>query len=388
VERALLLSLAATLSVAATSSWSGTAGAVPAPLRLVYGADAECPAAEAFAADVRSRTDRASFEAAPGEEARTFVVDLVHRGPVVRGRVAIEEPDGTVSDREIAGDTCAEVASALSLVIALAVDPHAHSSPAPAPRPPSPAFASAAAEPLASPPALASAPPEAASPASAPAMRPASASTPEPASARAVPPVREHERAGGEPMASRSPVALGVEGELVAGLVPSVLIGGAVFVELAGRRLASWDPSLRLSASIAGTRTTFDAQPSVSPQAVGASLLLSTLRFEVCPARLSLGRRLRTAPCAGMSAGLLRAGGYGLPNATSEDRGWFAPDALVRITADLGGGFQTAVAAGLVFPFVRYSFEYEPAAQSVRSTVGQMPVVAAFVAPAVAYAFP
>src|SRR5262249_31537182 len=84
------------------------------PVRVVYGAPTGCPSEDAFFAEVAARTPRAR-RAAEEAPARTFEVSLMKGSEASFGRVTIRDADGTASERDVTGDTCGEVVSALAL---------------------------------------------------------------------------------------------------------------------------------------------------------------------------------------------------------------------------------------------------------------------------------
>ena len=126
------------LSLGARSTWA----ALSEPIRVRFEAPEGCPDEAAFLDQVRARTAKARVAAA-GEKARTFSVRLTQEGRSIRGRLAIEESADPTGLREVTGERCAEVVSALALITALAVDPQALTAaparlPAPPPAPPAP----------------------------------------------------------------------------------------------------------------------------------------------------------------------------------------------------------------------------------------------------------
>jgi hypothetical protein len=88
------------------------------PIRLTYRAYASCPTEGRFVLEVTARTERGRV-ATPGEAARAFVVTVTRETGTIRGLLSITSLDGAVSEREVTGDTCREVVSALALITAL-----------------------------------------------------------------------------------------------------------------------------------------------------------------------------------------------------------------------------------------------------------------------------
>lgn len=91
-------------------------------VRLSYRGAAGCPDETAFVAAVAAQAQ--PFERAPRSAARVRSIDAeIAAAPSgFSGVLRLREADGTTSSREVGGDTCAEVFSALALVAALTVD--------------------------------------------------------------------------------------------------------------------------------------------------------------------------------------------------------------------------------------------------------------------------
>ena len=67
-------------------------------------------------------------EARPNEHAITLIVETFRAPGGVRGQLTVRKPDGDLSVREVPGQNCQEVESAMALIAALMVDPLAGSS--------------------------------------------------------------------------------------------------------------------------------------------------------------------------------------------------------------------------------------------------------------------
>ena len=119
------------------------------PVIIRYEATADCPSAEAFAADVR-RAAPTIREAEDGERALALDVKIEGDGPLRRGRLAFTAA-GRTATREIDGSTCTEVSGLLAFASALAIVPDASRAPpepaSEAPPRPAPAEAPASARP-------------------------------------------------------------------------------------------------------------------------------------------------------------------------------------------------------------------------------------------------
>src|SRR5579872_2571850 len=88
------------------------------PIRIAYEASPGCPDAETFAARVIARSSRLRL-AERGEPARTFAVTLVEGTPST-GELNVVDGENVESARRITSETCADVAEAMSLIVALA----------------------------------------------------------------------------------------------------------------------------------------------------------------------------------------------------------------------------------------------------------------------------
>ena len=99
------------------------ARAEPAPIRLGYPSEPGCPTYQEFLRDVTLRVSQAALPY--GRDSRLFVVSFTYEAPNVLGRLQIFDNGGSVVIREVKGDSCREVASALALITALSLDPEA-----------------------------------------------------------------------------------------------------------------------------------------------------------------------------------------------------------------------------------------------------------------------
>ena len=96
--------------------------AQPTRVRLAYRAPAGCPDEPSFVAAVAAQAR--PFVRAPRSAARVRSLEAIItlRGDGHAGVLRVREAGGATSERTVAGDTCAEVFSALALVAALTVD--------------------------------------------------------------------------------------------------------------------------------------------------------------------------------------------------------------------------------------------------------------------------
>ena len=131
------ITLVGAISLSAASTLfarQSAAEASPEPIAWTYSAPPDCPPAETFEREFRARTTRAELVAGAADASRSFSVALSSEPGRAVGRIEIEGPGGAVATREVAGQTCAGVVSALALVAALAIDPLAAESPAASPQ--------------------------------------------------------------------------------------------------------------------------------------------------------------------------------------------------------------------------------------------------------------
>jgi hypothetical protein len=326
-------------------------------IRLTYDAYAGCPSEAQFVGDVTARTDRARRVGAD-EPARAFDVRVRAEDGESRGVLQITSLDGTVSLRDVTGETCAAVVSALALMTALAIDPRA----ATAIDPPATTGAT---------PQIRSAPDASNVPIEPPARGPSRGGTPSggstPRAASAPPPgasdatESETESDSDEPTSPtsrRMRWAVGVDGQTLAGFVPNWGLGGGVFADLASEGSGVFAPSLRASAFAVATNAPFTA-------GVGSLITWLYARIEACPIRLPLADSLAIRVCAALDAGILRSEGIRLANANTETRPWFAPGALGRAQWALPGDLWVELEGGLSVPLMRYVFNYQDGPSNV-----------------------
>jgi hypothetical protein len=299
------------------------------PIRLVYRSYAGCPSESHFVREVTANVEHAR-PALGDEVARTFLVGTSPEGTKSRGFLQIIGTDGVVSRREVTGDTCEEVVSALALMITLAIDPI----------------------------------------------------TELPAS-----PSRLDAGTRLDAGVTASPGALnpwhwgaGIDGQLLAGFVPGWAPGGGAFVDLASPASGALAPSFRVTLLGATADPTFIG-------GVGARITWLTARAEGCPGRLSVGSLSVTA-CLDLDAGVLLSEGTGLTSAASKQRPWIVPGALGRVSWPSREGPWVEGTAGIAFPLERYSFYYQHSPAPGASEVSRVAPVGAELGLGAGYRFP
>jgi hypothetical protein len=338
-------------------------------IRLTYGAYPGCPSESRFHAEVTARTERAR-RVTQDEPARTFVVAVSPEANGVRGILVVTSLDGAVSKREIAGDTCSEVVSALALVTALAIDPAAATEPGPR----------LGIQGLSSDDTIPGASPAGASESSS--LEPPS--VPSAPAAREAGAVRSSSPRSAADLASgsgrRVRWAIGAEGQTLAALVPGWGFGAGPFVEAAGTAGGHLVPSLRASVFAATTTVTFTGE-------IGARLDWLVARLEGCPLRFSWATDLTFVLCAALDAGVLQSTGTGLKTSATEIRPWLSPGAIGRLAWSWPGSFFIEGGAGLTTPLTHYSFHYQQAATS-GGPVHTIPLVGVVADAGAGYRFP
>jgi hypothetical protein len=341
------------------------AGADVEGVRLTYSADTDCPDEGRFSQAVTARTDRMR-RAAEGEPARAFVVNITRDTTAIRGALSITGLDGSVSKREVTGESCNEVVSALALITALAIDPQA--SIAPEPLPPVAAPSSSGAIPGVAPALSSDAPP----PPGPSIALVAPTAQPSPSAREPRAPDPSAESPSTRPLSASAHElrwAVGVQGESLAGLVHAWGIGGGGFVDVTGKAHGLLIPSLRASFFAVMTRVAFGG-------GVGAELESYVARMEVCPVRFAGSLHLALSLCAALDVGLLRSTGVGLQNDGTQIRPWLAPVVLGRVGWSPADAFFLEAGGGATVPVTRYSFYFDQAGPSEAPLERILPVAA------------
>jgi hypothetical protein len=292
-----------------------------------------------FLDEIRWRTPLARV-AAPGEEARTLRVRIARSGDVARGELTLGAGRDRL-DREIRGEICDEVVSALALITALAIDPHAstarsrpRSLPAPSEPAPVPETPPSAPEAPAPSPVETLPPPEVLSeplPALVPVLVPEAPTAPE------------------------AHWAVGVQATGAFGVTPRPLFGGGIFAE---RTLASrLGASLRLVLEAAGTGAV-DADPGRAAWFLRGAGRLSGCVFTWRPAEW-----LSVVPCLSAEGGVLHGQGIAGGALTEQDVKqatvlWAGVGLLPKIAFRLGRGVLE-IQGGPIAPLVRRKFVFQ-----------------------------
>lgn len=305
------------------------------PIRVEFHAPSGCPGAASFFDQVRARTAKVRA-AAPGEQARTFTITVVEDARKVRGRLTIEDPPAPPASREVSGEQCSEIVSALALITALAVDPRASTAPpaslpAPPPAPPPPRASSSAP------------PPEATGPHPgapyAPSLSPMALPLPALPALPLPPPTWRF--------------TLGVDLGGVSAVSPSLAPTIAWFIDAELQRPSIFSPTIR--ASILRADSGFLGRPPVR-----ARFQWLAGRVEGCPIRFSPRATVGMWPCALLDAGAIEASGQGRVMGEDKIRPWIAPGLLGRVQWDIFGPALIEAEGGATFPLVRDTFFLRP----------------------------
>ena len=283
---------------------------------LTYVAPSTCPPQEQFEAAVRARTPLARF----GESAdtrRRFAIEAASADGRFTARLKVTSDGVAVSDRQIQGDTCAEVIDALALVTALAIDPKASTAP----------------------------------------LAPASAAPPSQPSTAPLPPPTNTvapQRSSGRDTSSRLTdrawrASLGATADVIGRVTPLPLLGATVFGEIEQKAGGWWAPSLRLTI---GASKTFEGE------AASAAFALGTAGVDFCPSAVKT-TALSLRPCVEANAGLLHARGVAVSSPVSADRFWFDVRLAARARWSPGGGRMfVEIEGGALFPITMPTFVF------------------------------
>jgi hypothetical protein len=309
---------------------------LPERILLRYRSAPGCPREPAFRAEFRARTARAVLVGDAEAGGRIFVVTVSGEGGRIAGRVELTRADGSTAMREVSGQNCSEVVSALSLIAALSVDPQATAGPV-----------SRADEEGAEPP-RATASLGAASGAPAPNL--AEARRPETASEAA----NDGSPRGTPPTVDATPwrFGAGAQGGMVSGILPGVAFAATGFVEAKRRADSLFAATFRLSA-------TGSVSGSIEAERGRARFQWGALAFQGCPLSLPMGRSIHGIPCVLAEGGLLAGQGSGVSQPAGGTRRWLALGALLRVQWTPSERFFIEMEGGVRAPLERPRFVFD-----------------------------
>jgi hypothetical protein len=327
------LLVGATLPIAASAAWAQVE-----PIGLTYTAPAECPGEQQLRSEISARTSRARIGAKPGG-GRLFRASIEPRGGELVGTLRIDEPSGSGTPRQVRAAQCADVTSALALMIAVAIDPRASTVPASAlPRTPAaPAQTSAAL--------AASVSPSGSWTLAAP--RPPEAPAPAPRA----------EAASWTWAAGASALVLG-------GIAPDLGVGGVAFAE-AGHEVAG-RPGLAVRAGAAYADSGLTGGESRE-----ATMRWIAARLALCPAPIQVSPPFSLGACLDADLGGLRAEGRGVAHPRADMRPFAALGLSARAQVRPSRTWFVELGGGVWSPLTRNTFVFE----EPRRVVYEMPRV-------------
>ncbi len=343
--------IVAALAAIGCSSIAAARADTSEPIRAVLQTSICSAEAEGFLDQILARTSKAR-RANDGEAARLFTITLTRRGDGVHGALAIEEIKGARSSREVDGDTCSEVVSALGLIGALAIDPQASTAKA------------------------VTIPPKA------PLKPPSCPCPPDPRPHVSAPPIEPPKIPPPTPPPPPETPHVGVAAKLWAlgGFAPGATPAMSASITL---RLPDAFGILASSFAIGMVR----ADTGLRDVGAGsAEWQLLAARAELCPLRfvpIEAFPALEIVPCTAFEGGVLHARGVGRLSSAARDRPWGSFGIYPRLAIRALSMVRVEVEGGPVFPFVRDTFSFAP-----RSTVHETPVAGGFVGGGLSVTFP
>lgn len=291
------------------------------PIRVRYGAPGVCPGAAKFTSEVLGRTLRLRLASRDDREVVELVVTVSSERMGFTGRLQVSRGVGRGLEREVEGDSCEEVVSALALVTALAFDPNASTEPVPA--------AASEATPRmvdqnANPRGRASAP-----------ARPSGPTRPAPT----------------VPTLTR--FAFGALTGVRSGVTPNLVLALPVFVEAEHRLSAPFTLVGRLAFERSRTDT-------IDLDRGTGSFRFTLGTLEACPLEAVASENLRLLPCLRVEAGSLTGEGHRITPARSQRRLFLGLGAIGRAEWVFLPPAFAEFAGGVVTPLTRDRFYFQP----------------------------
>jgi hypothetical protein len=324
-----------------------------------------CPIEDQFWGEVAARTDRVR-RAEGAEPARSFSVVVEAGTNGSRGALESTDTHGVTSRRDVTGDDCAEVVSALALIAALTVDTQARTDAT------VPVAPTASAEP-------ATAPTPSATVTAGPAV---SAAAP-PLTGEVPPdrPVPAEKDPSGESPPSDFRWSFGAHGQALGGLTPTWAFGAGAFVALADASTKPFSPSFRLTPWFATAHAIF-AGP------LGADITWYVARLEMCPVTPWVSPSLRFEGCIGMDGGVMHTVGLGVDHPDSQTSAWLAPLVAGRLLWSVAESVRFELGLGATVPLRRYPFVFTPGGATGPQEFDDLAPVGALLTLGVAYELP
>jgi hypothetical protein len=318
--RRVIAALTAALTTIVVGRAEGDSGDA-APLRVVYDAPEGCPDHEAFIAQVLARSDRI-VSAVEGQDAREFRVAIRRHADGFEGDVQSTLGSAETSRRSVPGTSCASVAEALALIVALSLDPQASTGPLVAPASVAQATGPAPATP------------------GEPAERSPADATAKPASDN--PTADTGTRSGALDAAPPLAWFVLLDAALAAGVAPDPLLSPGLAAELDGGR---WLLRMTLHGALSGSLE----------QPVGAARFVwLAARVDGCAPRV--GDVFQLWPCASLEGGTLFASGSGTDDDRDATDAWLAPGLNGRLRWLPAPPWVVEAQVGASFPLIRQRY--------------------------------
>lgn len=273
--------------------------------------------------------------------------------------------NGATTRREVTGEDCPEVVSALALIAALTVDTQARTDATVSVLP------AAGTEGAAAP--VSSVAPPVAPTASAPVPPPPPQVPPE----RLPPPEMP---APDESPPSDFRWSIGAQGQALGGLTPKLAFGAGAFVALSDASSNTFAPSFRFTPWFAMTHAIFEG-------ALGADITWYVARLEACPVTPRASPALRLEACLGMDGGLIYTVGLGVDHPDSQVNGWLAPLLAGRLLWSVAESVRIDVGLGATVPLRRYPFVFTPGGSNTPQKFHELAPLGGFLTLGVAYEF-
>lgn len=298
-------------------------------IRLEYAGVDTCPSKETFEALVRGRTSRALFVDDDGD-GRVFDVRLT-AGTSPKGRVVVRRGNVFEGTRDVRAETCADVADALALVVALAIDPMARAVPVASPPPSTPAPSAVEPEPVAPSPVV---------------TTPTVVEMP-------IAPSKVDARKGGA-------FSLGTDVAIVTGAAPTTLVGVSPFVG------GQWPIGSMAASAHLGFVHARTGEVSVPGGAAAFTWNVGQLDGCLTPWPAA---RARLSGCARMQAGVLDASGLQIASPKSESSAWFAVGPGLRAEWSIIGPLFVDARLAMMFHVMADRFYFLPDTTAYRVPV-------------------
>jgi hypothetical protein len=299
-----------------------------AKVRLEVRAPADCTSRTDLAARIAARS--ANIEVVDEAPISAHVDVAAPRGGSVTADLVLTSPGVEEPVRQVVARSCAEVADAVALIIAVTLDPNLRRRVTPGP---------AAVPERAAPPVVRAPKAPAESPVEARPEVPAASNPPPPAFAP--PPASPS-------VPLRRELAISAAGQAMFGPAPSAMPGIAVYVMAGLDRDGAWAPAIVIGA-------THVWRADLAESGGAASFTLDAGSVDVCPLRLRWGR-LTARPCASALLGRLTASGSNVAQPASAARPFGVAGATIG--AGFGAPVEVTARLGIGVTLLRDAYEF------------------------------